>query len=86
LITGILKGLRPLSGVWGKAPDIEKEEKTMKEREMDIRELMCAPEATDDLEDIEFDDDDVGAEEEFIRGWLREEREYMERNQMEGQG
>jgi hypothetical protein len=50
----------------------------MKEREMDIRELLCAPEATDDLEDIEFDEDG-GAEEDFIRGWLREERAYGER-------
>jgi hypothetical protein len=53
----------------------------MNEREPDIMELLCAPEATDDLEDIEFDDDDADAEEEFIRDWLREERAYDERIQ-----
>jgi hypothetical protein len=72
-----------LSGVWGEALDINEEEKrVMTEREMDIRELLCAPEATDYLEDIEFDDDefDVESEEDFIRGWLREEWAYERSN------
>jgi hypothetical protein len=38
--------------------------------------LVCAPEATDDWEDIDFDDADDEAELGFIEGWIREEREY----------
>jgi hypothetical protein len=46
------------------------------ERELEIMDLACAPEATDDLEDIEFDDDDEAAEQDFIEGWIQEERAY----------
>jgi hypothetical protein len=48
----------------------------MNERELEIMELLCIPEATDDLEDIEFDDADNAAERDFIEGWIREEWEY----------
>jgi hypothetical protein len=52
----------------------------MDERESEVMDLLCAPEATDDLEDIDFDEDE--AEEGFIRGWLREERAYNEKNRV----
>jgi hypothetical protein len=45
----------------------------------EIFEMICAPEATDDLENIEFEDDDEEAERKFIEYWLREEREYNAR-------
>jgi hypothetical protein len=48
----------------------------MNKRELEIMDLACAPEATDDLEDIEFDDDDEKAEQDFIEGWIQEERAY----------
>lgn len=48
----------------------------MNERVLDIMDLACAPEATDDLEDIEFDDADDEAERDFIEGWIQEERAY----------
>jgi hypothetical protein len=48
----------------------------MDERVLDIMDLVCAPEATDDLKDIEFDDADSEGERDFIAGWIREEREY----------
>jgi hypothetical protein len=41
--------------------------------------LLCVPEATDNLEDIEFDEDiDEVIEQGFIEGWIHEElfREY----------
>jgi hypothetical protein len=54
--------------------------KAMNEQEPDIMELLCAPEATDDLEDIEFDEDDDEAEEQdFIEGWIQEELLLAER-------
>jgi hypothetical protein len=52
----------------------------MNDHELDIMELLCAPEATDDLEDIEFDDDDDEVEEQdFIEGWIQEELLLAER-------
>lgn len=45
----------------------------------EIFEMICAPEATDDLEDIEFDEDiDEVVERGLIEGWIEEEafREY----------
>jgi hypothetical protein len=40
----------------------------------EIFEMICAPEATDDLEDIEFDDDiDEAVERGLIEGWIEEE-------------
>jgi hypothetical protein len=55
-------------------------EQGLNEQELDLMELLCAPEATDDLEDIEFDDDfDEAAEQDFIEGWLREEHAYNEK-------
>jgi hypothetical protein len=45
------------------------------ERELEIMDLVCAPEATDDLADIEFDDDEA-AEQDFIEGWIQEEIAY----------
>lgn len=51
----------------------------MTERELEIAEIMellCAPETTDDLEDVEFDDADDSAELGFIEGWILEEMEY----------
>jgi actin-related protein len=45
----------------------------------EIFDLLCVPEATDDLEDIEFDEDiDEVIERGFIEGWIHEEmfREY----------
>jgi hypothetical protein len=54
------------------------------ERELDIMELMCAPEPTDDLEDIEFDDDfDEAAEQDFIEDWIEEERAYDEDDEIQ---
>jgi hypothetical protein len=60
----------------------KKEGKIMNERELEIlaMDLLCAPTPTDDLEDIDFDD--AGGEkmeQDFIQGWLREERAYNER-------
>jgi hypothetical protein len=52
--------------------------KAMNEQEPDIMELLCAPEATDDLEDIEFDEDEA-EEQDFIEGWIREELLLAER-------
>jgi len=49
-------------------------EKELLAEEMD---LLCAPEATDDLDDIEFEEDDAGAEQDFIKGWIKEERAYL---------
>jgi hypothetical protein len=48
----------------------------MTEGAMNMMDLACAPKATDDLEDIEFDDDDEKSERDFIEGWIREEKEY----------
>ena len=43
----------------------------------EIFEMICAPEATDDLEDIDFDEDiDEAAERDFIESWIREESAY----------
>jgi hypothetical protein len=45
----------------------------------EILDLLCVPEATDDLEDIVFDgygDADEAAERDFIEGWIREESLY----------
>lgn len=60
----------------------------MREREPEIAELLCAPEATDDLEDIEFEDADEESERDFIEAWIREERAYqaakMEERHVEG--
>ena len=40
----------------------------------EIFEMLCAPEATDDLEDIEFDEDvDEVVERGLIEGWIEEE-------------
>ena len=40
----------------------------------EIFEMICAPEATDELEDIEFDDDiDEVVERGLIEGWIDEE-------------
>jgi hypothetical protein len=58
----------------------------MQEREKDLsveeRDLLCAPEATDDLADIEFEEESAGAErgsttQDFIQGWLEEELAYV---------
>jgi hypothetical protein len=43
----------------------------------EIRDILCAPEPTDDIEDIDFDEDfDEEAERKFIEdsvnGWLKE--------------
>ena len=48
--------------------------KELSAEEMD---LLCAPEAIDDLDDIEFEEDDAGVEEDFIQGWIEEERAYI---------
>ena len=57
----------------------------MREQGMELSaeemDLLCAPEATDDLEDIEFEEDYAGAEDEltiqdFVQGWVEEERAY----------
>jgi hypothetical protein len=50
----------------------EQEQRQQRLSAEEIMDLLCAPEPTDEVEDIEFDDD--GAEEDFIRDWLREER------------
>jgi hypothetical protein len=41
----------------------------------EVFDLLCAPEATDDLEDIEFDEDDIDevVERGLIEGWIEEE-------------
>ena len=61
----------------------------MHEREKELsaeeRDLFCAPEATDGLGDIEFEEDDLEAGEElttqdFIEGWIMEERAYEARD------
>jgi hypothetical protein len=41
----------------------------------EIREILCAPEPTDDLSDIDFDDPYLYEDEDrrFIEGWLAEE-------------
>jgi hypothetical protein len=45
----------------------------------EIREILCAPEPTDDLSDIDFDDpyfdEDEDADRRFIDGWLADELE-----------
>jgi hypothetical protein len=65
---------------WGIEQLAGKEEMNMDERVLDIMDLVCAPEVTDDLKDIEFDDaGDEKIEQDFIEGWLREERAYNER-------
>jgi hypothetical protein len=45
----------------------------------EIFEMICAPEATDNLEDINFDEE---TERDFIEGWLREEIAYSARIRM----
>jgi hypothetical protein len=45
----------------------------------EIFEMICAPESTDDLEDIDFNEE---AERDFIEGWLREEIAYNARIRM----
>ena len=55
---------------------IEKTKKQLSEKEM--MELLCAPEATDDIQDIDFDEtDDDAAEQIFIQEWIDGE---LERN------
>jgi hypothetical protein len=41
----------------------------------DLLELLCAPEATDDIEDISFEETDDEAEQSFIEKWIEGERE-----------
>jgi len=52
----------------------------MKERKKELSaeemDLLCAPDATDNLDDIEFEEDDAGAERDFIQGWIKEELAY----------
>ena len=43
--------------------------------EKDLLELLCAPEATDDIEDIFFEETDDEAEQSFIEKWIEGERE-----------
>ena len=48
----------------------------------EIFEMICAPEATDDFGDIDFDEDiDEAAERDFIESWLREESAYAARSE-----
>ena len=48
----------------------------------EIFEMICAPEATDDLEDIDFDEDiNEAAERDFIESWIREESAYTVRSE-----
>jgi hypothetical protein len=48
----------------------------------EIFEMICAPEATDDWEDIDFDEDvDEAAERDFIESWIREESAYVARTE-----
>jgi hypothetical protein len=48
----------------------------------EIFEMICAPEATDDWEDIDFDEDiDEAAERDFIESWIREESAYATQNE-----
>jgi hypothetical protein len=61
---------------------LTKEELEMAERELEITEIMellCAPEATDELEDLDFDDADdfdEKAERDFVEDWILEEMKY----------
>jgi hypothetical protein len=52
---------------------LEREEKKLSAEE--IMDLLCAPEPTDDPEEIDFDDDafDAETEDDFLRGWIQEE-------------
>ena len=51
---------------------MQEQEKDLSAEEMD---LLCAPEATDGLNNIEFEEDDAGSD--FIQGWIKEERAYL---------
>jgi hypothetical protein len=43
-----------------------------------IANLLCLTDPTDDLEDIEFEQDDMneGGQQKFMRDWIKEELEY----------
>ena len=54
----------------------------VKELSAEEMDLLCAPEATDDMNEIEFEEDDAGAKDglttqDFIQGWIEEERAYI---------
>jgi len=53
---------------------MQKLKKGLSAEEMD---LLCAPKATDDMNEIDFEEDDAGVEEDFIQGWIEEERAYI---------
>jgi hypothetical protein len=36
---------------------------------------LCAPEATDDIQDIDFDEDNEAATQDFIQNWIGDEQE-----------
>jgi hypothetical protein len=44
---------------------------TMTEEE--VMDLLCVPAPTDELDDIEFEEDDAGEEAGFVKAWIREE-------------